>query len=46
MGTVSNVAARVEGIVQSGGITSSEDAWRQSRVNVAVNFLDAERAQL
>ena len=35
-----NVAARLEGIADSGGITISEDAWRQVQGKVASNFID------
>ena len=35
-----NVAARLEGIAESGGITISEDAWRQVQGKVASNFID------
>src|SRR5882724_10344565 len=35
-----NVAARLEGIAESGGITISEDAWRHVQGKVAANFVD------
>ena len=35
-----NVAARLEGIAESGGITISEDAWRQVQGKVASKFID------
>jgi adenylate cyclase len=35
-----NVAARLEGIAEPGGISISEDAWRQVHGKVAANFVD------
>ena len=35
-----NVAARLEGIAEPGGITISEDAWRQVEGKVAAKFID------
>jgi adenylate cyclase len=35
-----NVAARLEGIAEPGGITISEDAWRQLHGKVAAKFID------
>jgi len=35
-----NVAARLEGIAEPGGISISEDAWRQVQGKVAVDFID------
>ena len=35
-----NIAARIEGIAEPGGISISEDAWRQVRDKVAANFVD------
>jgi adenylate cyclase len=35
-----NVAARIEGIAEPGGISISEDTWRQVRDKVAANFVD------
>lgn len=35
-----NIAARLEGIAESGGIAISEDAWRQVQGKVAANFVD------
>ena len=35
-----NVAARLEGIAEPGGITISEDAWRQVQSKVAATFTD------
>jgi adenylate cyclase len=36
-----NIAARIEGIAEPGGISISEDAWRQVQGKVAGNFVDA-----
>jgi hypothetical protein len=36
-----NVAARIEGVAEPGGISISEDAWRQVQGKVAANFVDA-----
>ena len=36
-----NIAARIEGVAESGGISISEDTWRQVQGKVAVNFVDA-----
>ena len=41
-----NVAARIEGIAEPGGISISEDAWRQVQGKVAVNFVDAGEQSL
>ena len=35
-----NIAARIEGIAEPGGISISEDAWRQVQGKVAANFVD------
>ena len=35
-----NIAARIEGIAEPGGIAISEDAWRQVQGKVAANFVD------
>jgi class 3 adenylate cyclase len=35
-----NIAARIEGIAEPGGVAISEDAWRQVRGKVAANFVD------
>ncbi len=35
-----NIAARLEGTAESGGISISEDAWRQVQGKVAANFVD------
>jgi adenylate cyclase len=36
-----NIAARIEGIAEPGGISISEDTWRQVQGKVAANFIDA-----
>ena len=36
-----NVAARIEGIAEPGGISISEEAWRQVQGKVPANFVDA-----
>jgi Adenylate and Guanylate cyclase catalytic domain len=41
-----NIAARIEGIAEPGGISISEDAWRQVRGKVAANFVDAGEQSL
>jgi adenylate cyclase len=41
-----NIAARVEGIAEPGGISISEDAWRQVYGKVAANFVDAGEQSL
>lgn len=35
-----NIAARLEGIAEPGGISISEDAWRQVQGKVAASFID------
>ena len=35
------IAARIEGIAEPGGISISEDAWRQVQGKVVANFVDA-----
>jgi adenylate cyclase len=35
-----NIAARIEGTAEPGGISISEDAWRQVQGKVAANFID------
>ena len=35
-----NIAARIEGIAEPGGISISEDVWRQVQGKVAANFVD------
>jgi adenylate cyclase len=41
-----NIAARVESIAEPGGISISEDAWRQVQGKVAANFVDAGEQSL
>ena len=41
-----NVAARIEGIAKPGGISISEDTWRQVQGKVAANFVDAGEQSL
>ena len=41
-----NIAARIEGIAEPGGISISEDAWRQVQGKVATNFVDAGEQRL
>jgi adenylate cyclase len=41
-----NIAARVEGIAEPGGISISEDAWRQVQGKVVANFIDAGEQKL
>jgi adenylate cyclase len=41
-----NIAARIEGIAEPGGISISEDAWRQVHGKVAANFVDAGEQSL
>ena len=41
-----NIAARLEGIAETGGISISEDAWRQVQGKVAANFVDAGEQSL
>ena len=36
-----NIAARIEAIAEAGGISISEDAWRQVQGKVEANFVDA-----
>jgi adenylate cyclase len=40
LGDAVNIAARLEGIADQGGISVSEDAWRQVKDKVAVRFID------
>jgi TolB-like protein/Tfp pilus assembly protein PilF len=40
MGDAVNIAARLEGIAEAGGITLSEDAWRQLRDKLPEVFVD------
>ena len=41
-----NIAARIEGIAEPGGISISEDAWRQVQGKVASNFIDGGEQSL
>jgi adenylate cyclase len=41
-----NIAARIEGVAEPGGISISEDAWRQVQGKVAANFVDAGEQSL
>jgi class 3 adenylate cyclase len=41
-----NIAARIEGIAEPGGISISEDAWRQVQGKVAAKFVDAGEQSL
>src|SRR5215475_9071561 len=41
-----NIAARIEGIAEPGGISISEDTWRQVQGKVAANFVDAGEQSL
>ena len=46
MGDVVNIAARLESIADSGGIALSEDAWRQARGKISVEFADLGNRKL
>jgi adenylate cyclase len=41
-----NIAARLEGIAEPGGITLSEDAWRQVQGKVTAKFIDSGERRL
>jgi adenylate cyclase len=41
-----NIAARIEGVAEPGGISISEDAWRQVHGKVAANFVDTGEQSL
>ena len=41
-----NIASRIEGIAEPGGISISEDAWRQVQGKVAATFVDAGEQSL
>ena len=41
-----NIAARIEGVAEPGGISISEDVWRQVQGKVAANFVDAGEQSL
>jgi adenylate cyclase len=46
MGDGVNIAARLEGIAECGGVSISEDAWRHVRGKVAANFIDTGEQSL
>ena len=46
MGDGVNIAARLEGIAECGGVSISEDAWRHVRGKVADNFVDTGEQSL
>ena len=46
MGDGVNIAARLEGMAEPGGICLSEDAWRQVRDKVAEEFIDLGHKEL
>jgi adenylate cyclase len=46
LGDAVNVAARLEGVAEPGGICVSEDAYRQVRDRVSARFVDAGEQQL
>ena len=46
MGDGVNIAARLEGISEPGGICLSEDAWRQVRDRVSASFVDLGEHEL
>ena len=41
-----NIAARLEGIAEAGGLSISEDAWRQIKGKIAVDFVDIGEKEL
>jgi adenylate cyclase len=41
-----NIAARVEGVADPGGVSISEDVWRQVQGKVAANFVDTGEQSL
>ena len=41
-----NIAARIEGVAEPGGISISEDAWRQVQGKVVANFVDTGEQSL
>jgi adenylate cyclase len=41
-----NIAARIEAIAEPGGISISEDAWRQVQGKIVANFVDAGEQSL
>ena len=46
LGDSVNIAARIESIAEPGGISISEDAWRQVRDKVVAKFVDAGEQSL
>ncbi len=46
MGDGVNIAARLEGLAEPGGICLSEDAWRQVRDKIAAEFADLGEREL
>ena len=46
MGDGVNIAARIEGVAEPGGVSMSEDAWQQVRGKVAANFVDTGEQSL
>src|SRR5262249_53270498 len=41
-----NIAARLEGIAEPGGVVISEDAWRQVQGKIGANFIDLGEQRL
>ncbi len=41
-----NIAARIEAIAEPGGVSLSEDAWRQVQGKIAANFIDTGEQNL
>jgi len=41
-----NIAARIEGVAEPGGISISEDTWRQVQGKIAADFIDAGEQSL
>jgi adenylate cyclase len=41
-----NIAARIEGVAEPGGISISDDAWRQVQGKVAATFVDSGEQSL
>lgn len=40
LGDAVNIAARLEGVASAGGIALSEDAWRQTRGKIGIEFIN------
>lgn len=40
LGDAVNIAARLEGVADAGGIALSEDAWRQTRGKIGIEFIE------